>query len=50
MNDEILFKNENIVLRDYFYNILIEIATSYRQQIRVVLCKNSYERRIVHIL
>lgn len=49
-NDEIIFLNENIVLRNYFYNILIDIKNNNEPQIINVLCKNSYERRIVHIL
>ena len=49
-NDEVIFLNENTVLRDYFYNILIQIKNSDRQQIRFIPCRNSYERRIVHIL
>jgi len=27
-NDEIIFLNENIVLRNYFYNILIDIKNN----------------------
>ena len=49
-NDEINFLNENIALRDYFYDILINIKNDDKTQITNVLCKNSYERRIVHIL
>lgn len=49
-DDEFIFLNENIDLRDHFYNILIKIKNSLEPQITNVLCKNSYERRIVHIL
>lgn len=49
-NDELIFLNENSSLRDYFYNILTEIKNNNKEQITNVSCKNSYERRIVHIL
>jgi hypothetical protein len=46
-NDEVNFLNENIVLKDYFYDLLINIKNN---ETKIILCKNSYERRIVHIL
>lgn len=49
-NDEKIFLNENIDLRNYFYNIIINIKNDNMPQIRNIKCKNSYERRIVHIL
>ena len=48
--DELNFLNENIFLRDKFYDILIKIKNNYDEIITNVLCKNNYERRIVHIL
>lgn len=47
-SSEILFLNEDILLRDKYYNILINIKNN--DDTKVVLCNNSYERRIVHIL
>ena len=47
-NDEVNFLNENILLRDYFYNLLLNIKSNNKTE--VILCKNSYERRFVHIL
>jgi hypothetical protein len=49
-NDELIFLNENIILRDKFYDILIRIKNNHNEQITNVFCKNNYERRIVHIL
>jgi len=47
-NSEVNFLNENIFLRDYFYNLLLDIKNN--DETKVVLCNNSYERRFVHIL
>ena len=47
-NDEVNFLNENIFLKDYFYNLLLNIKNN--DETKVILCKNSYERRFVHIL
>lgn len=47
-NDESNFLNENIFLKDYFYNLLLNIKNN--NETKVILCKNSYERRFVHIL
>ena len=47
-NDEVSFLNENIVLKDYFYDLLLNIKNS--NETKIILCKNSYERRFVHIL
>jgi hypothetical protein len=47
-NDEVNFLNENILLRDYFYNLLLNIKSNNKTE--VILCNNSYERRFVHIL
>ena len=47
-NSEVNFLNENIFLRDYFYNLLLDIKNN--NETKVVLCNNSYERRFVHIL
>jgi hypothetical protein len=47
-NDEVSFLNENIVLKDYFYDLLINIKNS--NETKIIICKNSYERRFVHIL
>jgi len=47
-NDEINFLNENIFLRDKFYNLLLNIKNN--DETKIVLCKNSYERRFVHVL
>ena len=47
-NDEVNFLNENIFLKDYFYNLLLKIKNNDEE--KVILCKNSYERRFVHIL
>lgn len=47
-NDEIIFLNEDIFLRDKYYNLLLNIKNN--DKTKVVLCKNSYERRFVHIL
>ncbi len=46
--DEVNFLNENIFLRDHFYNLLSNVKNN--RDTKVILCKNSYERRIVHIL
>lgn len=46
--DDIKFLNENIFLRDYFYNLLLNVKDN--DETKVILCKNSYERRFVHIL
>lgn len=61
--DELNFLNENIILRDKFYDILIKIKNNEEpkitnivkkdnrnERITIILCKNNYERRIVHIL
>lgn len=61
--DELNFLNENIILRDKFYDILIKIKNNDELKITSIvkknkgderfiniLCKNNYERRIVHIL
>ena len=47
-NDEINFLNENICLRDKFYNLLLNIKNN--DETKIILCENSYERRFVHIL
>jgi hypothetical protein len=47
-NDEVNFLNENIFLKGYFYNLLLNIKNN--DETKVILCKNSYERRFVHIL
>jgi hypothetical protein len=47
-NDEVRFLNENIVLKDYFYDLLLNIKNSNKT--KIIICKNSYERRFVHIL
>jgi hypothetical protein len=47
-NDEVNFLNENIFLKDYFYNLLLNIKNN--NETKVILCKNSYERQFVHIL
>jgi hypothetical protein len=47
-NDEVQFLNENIFLKDYFYGLLQNIKNSDKTEI--IICKNSYERRFVHIL
>ena len=47
-NDEVSFLNENIVLKDYFYDLLINIKNN--NETKIITCKNSYERRFVHIL
>jgi hypothetical protein len=47
-NDEVNFLNENILLRDYFYNLLLKVKNN--NETKVILCNNSYERRFVHIL
>ena len=47
-NDEVSFLNENIVLKDYFYDLLINIKNS--NETKIIICKNSHERRFVHIL
>lgn len=47
-NDEVSFLNENIVLKDYFYDLLINIKNS--NETKIILCKNNYERRFVHII
>jgi len=47
-NDEIIFLNENIFLRNKFYNLLLTIKNN--DETKVVLCNNSYKRRFVHIL
>jgi len=49
-DDELIFLNENIFLKYYFYDILIKIKNNNEEQIVNIPCKNSYERRIVHIL
>lgn len=48
LNDEDIFLNENIFLKDYFYNLLLNIKNN--DETKIILCKNSYERRFVHIL
>jgi hypothetical protein len=47
-NDEVSFLNENIVLKDYLYDLLLNIKNS--NETKIILCKNSYDRRFVHIL
>ena len=47
-DDNINFLNENIFLRDYFYNLLLNVKNN--NETKIILCKNSYERRFVHIL
>ncbi len=47
-NDEINFLNEDISLKDKFYNLLLNVKNN--DETKVILCKNSYERRFVHIL
>ena len=47
-NDEVRFLNENIVLKYYFYDLLLNIKNS--NETKIIICKNSYERRFVHIL
>ena len=47
-NDEVSFLNENIVLKDYFYDLLLNIKNN--NETKIIICKNSYERRFVHIL
>lgn len=47
-NDEVNFLNENILLRDYFYNLLLNVKNN--KETKVILCNNSYKRRFVHIL
>jgi len=47
-NDEISFLNENIFLKDYFYDLLLNIKNN--NETKIIICKNSYERRFVHIL
>ena len=47
-NVEVSFLNENIVLKDYFYDLLLNIKNS--NETTIIICKNSYERRFVHIL
>lgn len=42
------FLNENIKLRDYFYNLLLKIKNN--DETKIIFCKNSYERKFVHIL
>jgi hypothetical protein len=49
-DDELNFLNEDTNLRDYFYGILINIKNNDEPQVINIECKNSYERRIVHIL
>jgi len=46
--DDLIFLNENISLRNYFYNLLLNIKNN--DETKVISCKNSYERRFVHIL
>ena len=47
-NDEVSFLNENIVLKDYLYDLLLNIKNN--NETKIIICKNSYERRVVHIL
>jgi hypothetical protein len=47
-DDDVNFVNENIFLRDHFYSLLLNIK-NYNET-KLILCKNSYERRFVHIL
>ena len=47
-NDEINFLNEDIFLKDKYYNLLLNIKNN--DETTIVLCKNSYERRFVHML
>ena len=49
-DDELQFLNEDVSLRDHFYSILINIKNNDKPQITNIFCKNSYERRFVHIL
>ena len=46
--DEFSFLNENIVLKDYFYDLLLNIKNN--NETKIIMCKNSYERRFVHVL
>ena len=38
----------NNIYKMYFYNLLLKIKNN--NETKVILCKNSYERRFVHIL
>ena len=46
--EEVSFLNDNICLKDYFYNLLLDVKNN--NETKVILCKNSYEQRFVHIL
>ena len=46
--NELYFLNENIGLKDYFYDLLLHIKNS--NETKIIACKNSYERRFVHIV
>ncbi len=47
-NDEIMFLNENILLKEHFYNLLLNVKNN--NETKIIICYNSYERRFVHIL
>ena len=47
-NNEVSFLNENNLMKDYFYDLLLNIKNS--DETKIIICKNSYERRFVHIL
>ena len=46
--DEIKFLTENESLTTYFFNQLNDVINKNEE--KIILCKNSYERRFVHIL
>lgn len=48
--DELFFLSEQPKLSEYFYGILLDVKNKDEPLITNILCKNSYERRIVHIL
>lgn len=45
---ELDFLDTNIPLKDYFYDLLSNIKNN--NKIEIILCKNSYERKFVHLL
>ena len=47
-NDEVMFLNENTLLKEHFYNLLLNIKNN--NETKIIICHNSYERCFVHIL
>lgn len=48
--NELIFLNENISLCNHFLQLLLNAKQNNKDKPTIILCKNSYERRFVHVL